>query len=87
MLANVMQGTSLSPSAAALMRLRSLVGDYIFAVAVDGLFMASQYDMPWIDPVGGFMLCDQVRSLEFHQGGTEGGSLDKKGSHVFTRGR
>jgi hypothetical protein len=39
MLANVMQGTSLSPSAAALMRLRSLVGDYIFAVAVDGLFM------------------------------------------------
>ncbi len=76
-LANMLRGISLSPSAHGrrprFMRLRSFVGDYIPAVAVDGLFMATQYDLPWIDPVGGFMLYDQVQSLEFIKAGLEVG--------------
>jgi hypothetical protein len=76
-LANLLRGTSLSPSARRrqlrFMRLRSFVGDYIPAAAVDGLFMATQYDVPWIDPVGGFMLYDQVQSLEFIKAGLEVG--------------
>src|SRR5712691_10339397 len=76
-LANMLPGLSLSPAAhrrrPRFMRLRSVVGDYIPAVAVDGLFMATQYDVPWIDPVGGFMLYDQVQSLEFIKAGLEVG--------------
>ncbi len=76
-LANMLPGISLSPAAhrrrLRFMPLRSFVGDFIQAVAVDGLFMATQYDVPWIDPVGGFMLYDQVQSLEFIKAGLEVG--------------
>ncbi len=54
-------------------RLRSFVGDYLPAAVVDGLFMATQYDFPWTDPLGGFELYDQVHSLEFIKAGLEVG--------------
>jgi hypothetical protein len=76
-LAKMLRGISLAPSAhqrrLRFMRLQSFVGDYIPAVAVDGLLMATQYDVPWVDPVGGFMLYDQVQSLEFIKVGLEVG--------------
>lgn len=55
------------------MRFRSFVGDYLPAVAVDGLFMATQYDVPWVNPLGGFELYDQVQSLNFLRDGLEVG--------------
>jgi len=54
-----------------LFRLRSFVGDYLPAVALDGLVLATQYDIPWVDPLGGFELYDQVQSLEFVKAGFE----------------
>ncbi len=54
-------------------RLRSFVGDYLPAVAVDGFFMATQYDIPWIHPQFGFDLYDQVQALEFIKAGLEVG--------------
>jgi GT2 family glycosyltransferase len=54
-------------------RFRSFVGDYLPAVAVDGLFMATQYDLPWVDALGGFELYDQVQALEFIKAGFEVG--------------
>jgi glycosyl transferase family 2 len=76
-LASVLRGISLLPTAyqrrLRFQRLRSFVGDYLPAVAVDGLLMATQYDLPWIDPLRGFMLYDQVQSLEFIKAGLEVG--------------
>jgi hypothetical protein len=76
-LASVLRGISLLPTSyqrrLRFQRLRSFVGDYLPAVAVDGLLMATQYDLPWIDPLGGFMLYDQVQSLEFIKAGLEVG--------------
>jgi len=76
-LAHLLRGISLSPLARQrrlrFMPLRSFVGDYMPAVAVDGLLMATQYDVPWVDPIGGFMLYDQVQSLEFIKAGLEVG--------------
>src|SRR5439155_26124226 len=37
-------------------RFRAFAGDYLPAVSADGLFMATQYDVPWINPLGGFLL-------------------------------
>jgi len=54
-------------------RYRSFVSDYMPVAVVDGIFMATQYDIPWISPVGGFMLYDQVHSLEFVRAGLEVG--------------
>jgi GT2 family glycosyltransferase len=54
-------------------RFRSFVGDYLPAVVVDGFFMATQYDMPWTSPVGGFELYDEVRAAEFIAAGLEVG--------------
>ncbi len=54
-------------------RFRSFVGDYLPAVAVDGLFLATQYDVPWINPLGSFLLYDQVQALEFIKAGLEVG--------------
>jgi GT2 family glycosyltransferase len=54
-------------------RFRSFVGDYLPAVVVDGFFMATQYDMPWTDPLGGFELYDDVRAMEFIKAGLEVG--------------
>lgn len=74
-LASLLRGIPLSPTAyrrqLRFMRLRSFVGDYLPAVAVDGLFMATQYDVPWTNQVGGFMLYDQVQALEFIKVGLE----------------
>ncbi len=56
-----------------LQRFRSFVGDYLPAVAVDGLFLATQYDMPWTNSLGGFELYDQVQALEFIKAGLEVG--------------
>jgi len=76
-LAPLLRGIPLSPSAYRRrlrpMQFRSFVGDYLPAVAVDGLFMATQYDVPWTNPLGGFMLYDQVQSLEFIKAGFEVG--------------
>src|SRR5437667_6161962 len=54
-------------------RFRSFVGDYLPAVVVDGFFMATQYDMPWTSPLGGFELYDKVRAVEFIAAGLEVG--------------
>jgi hypothetical protein len=54
-------------------RFRSFTGDYLPAVAVDGLFIATQYDVPWSDVVGGFMFYEQVHSVDFIQAGLEVG--------------
>jgi len=54
-------------------RFRSFVGDYLPAVVVDGFFMATQYDMPWTSPLGGFELYDKVRAAEFIRAGLEVG--------------
>jgi hypothetical protein len=54
-------------------RFRSFVGDYMPAAAVDGLFLATQYDLPWINPLGGFELYEQVQALEFINAGLEVG--------------
>ncbi len=54
-------------------RFQSFVGDYLPAVVVDGLLMATQYDIPWRNPLGGFELYDQVQSLEFIKAGLEVG--------------
>jgi hypothetical protein len=56
-----------------LTRFRSFVGDYLPAVVVDGPLMATQYDLPWVNALGGFMLYDQVQSLEFIKAGLEVG--------------
>ncbi len=76
-LASLLRGIPLSPSAyrrrLRFMRLQPFVGDYLPAIAVDGLLMATQYDVPWTNPVGGFMLYDQVQSLEFVTSGLEVG--------------
>jgi hypothetical protein len=54
-------------------RFRSIVGDYLPAVNVDGLFMATQYDIAWENPLGGFLLYDQVQALNFIKAGLEVG--------------
>ncbi len=54
-------------------RFRSFVGDYLPAVVVDGFLMATQYDMPWTSPLGGFELYDEVRAVEFITAGFEVG--------------
>jgi len=54
-------------------RFRSFIGDYLPAVVVDGFFMATQYDMPWTSPLGGFELYDKVRAVEFIAAGLEVG--------------
>jgi len=54
-------------------RFRSFVGDYLPAVAVDGFFMATQFDIPWMHPVFGFDLYDQVQCLEYMKLGLEVG--------------
>lgn len=54
-------------------RLQSFIGDYLPAIVLDGLVMATQYDIPWRDPLGGFELYDQVQSLEFINAGLEVG--------------
>ncbi len=56
-----------------LSRFRSFAGDYLPAVAVDGLFMATQYDMRWTSPLRGFLLYDQVQAVEFIKAGFEVG--------------
>jgi GT2 family glycosyltransferase len=61
-----------------LQRFRSFVGDYMPAVAVDGQFMATQYDIPWVDALGGFELYDQVQALEFIKAGLEVGIAREK---------
>jgi GT2 family glycosyltransferase len=54
-------------------RFRSVVGDYQPAAVVDGLFMATQYDLPWVNSLGGFELYDHVQALEFIKAGLEVG--------------
>ena len=54
-------------------RFRSFAGDYLPVVSADGLFMATQYDVPWINPLGGFLLFDQVHASEFIKAGLEVG--------------
>jgi GT2 family glycosyltransferase len=54
-------------------RFRSVVGDYVPAAVVDGLFMATQYDLPWANSLGGFELYDHVQALEFIKAGFEVG--------------
>jgi GT2 family glycosyltransferase len=54
-------------------RFRSVVGDYQPAAVVDGLFMATQYDLPWVNSLGGFELYDHVQALEFIKSGLEVG--------------
>ena len=56
-----------------LMRFRSFVGDYLPAVAVDGLLVATQYDLPWRDELGGFDLYEQVHALQYIRAGLEVG--------------
>lgn len=56
-----------------LMRFRGFVGDYLPAVAVDGLLVATQYDLAWQDVLGGFELYEQVHALEFIKAGLEVG--------------
>lgn len=52
---------------------RSFVGDYLPAVVVDGLLLATQYDIAWSNPLGGFMMYDQVQAMEFIKAGLEVG--------------
>jgi hypothetical protein len=54
-------------------RFRSVVGDYLPAVGVDGVFMATQYDVPWMNPLGGFELYEHVQAVEFIKAGLEVG--------------
>jgi len=54
-------------------RFRSFVGDYLAAVGVDGVFMATQYDVPWMNPLGGFELYEHVQAAEFIKSGLEVG--------------
>jgi len=54
-------------------RFRSFIGDYLPAVVVDGFFMATQCDMSWTSPLGGFELYDKVRAIEFINAGLEVG--------------
>jgi len=56
-----------------LTRFRSFVGDYLPAVVIDGPLMATQYDIPWVNSLGGFQLYDQVQSAEFIKAGLEVG--------------
>ncbi len=56
-----------------LSRFRSFVGDYLPAVNVDGFFLATQYDLVWENPLGGFFLYDQVQALNFIKAGLEVG--------------
>lgn len=56
-----------------LMRFRSFVGDYLTAAAVDGLLVATQYDLPWQDVLGGFELYEQVHALQCIRAGLEVG--------------
>ena len=57
-----------------LMRFRSFIGDYLAAVAVDGFFLATQYDIPWTRPEFGFEgPWDHVQALEFIKTGLEVG--------------
>lgn len=56
-----------------LMRFRGFTGDYLAAAAVDGLLVATQYDLPWRDVLGGFDLYEQVQALEFIRAGLEVG--------------
>ena len=56
-----------------LMCFRSFVGDYLPAVAVDGLLVATQYDLPWRDELGGFDLYEQVHALQYIRAGLEVG--------------
>lgn len=60
-----------------LIRALSFVGNYLPAVVVDGFFMATQYDLPWQNPLGPFDvvndLYDHVQSLEFIKAGLEVG--------------
>jgi hypothetical protein len=76
-LANLLPGISFSPMAyrrrLRFTRLRPVIGDYLSAVTVDGMFMATQYDLPWRNPIGGFHVYDQVQSLEFIKAGLEVG--------------
>ncbi len=61
-----------------LSRFRSFVGDYLPAVNVDGLFMATQYDIAWENPLGGFLLYDQVQALNFVKAGLEVGIVQQE---------
>ena len=54
-------------------RFRQVVGDYQPAAVVDGLFLATQYDLPWANSLGGFELYDHVQALEFIKAGLEVG--------------
>ncbi len=54
-------------------RFRSFVGDYLAAAAVDGFFMATQYDIPWVHPQFGFDLYETVQAMEFIKAGLEVG--------------
>ncbi len=49
-----------------------VLGKYILAVCVDGVFMATQYDIPWRkDLYGGFIYYEGPHSLEFIKRGYE----------------
>jgi len=67
-------------------RFRSFAGDYMPAVVVDGFFMATQYDMPWTSPLGGFELYDKVRAVEFITAGLEVGIARQQMTWCFHRG-
>ncbi len=54
-------------------RFRSFTGDYLPAVTVDGFFMATQYDIPWVHPLFGFDLYETVQATEFIKAGLEVG--------------
>jgi len=54
-------------------RFRSFVGDYLPAATVDGFFMATQYDIPWVHPQFGFDLYETVQATEFIKAGFEVG--------------
>jgi hypothetical protein len=75
--ATYMPGIPLSPAAyrrrLTFSRLLTFADDYLPAVVVDGFFMATQYDIPWKDPLGGFELYDHVQSFEFIKAGFEVG--------------
>jgi GT2 family glycosyltransferase len=54
-------------------RFRGFVGDYLPAATVDGFFMATQYDIPWVHPQFGFDLYETVQATEFIKAGLEVG--------------
>ncbi len=76
-MANLLTGIPLSPTAyrrrLRFIRMQSFVGDYLPAVVVDGQLIATQYDLPWRNSIGGFHVYDQVQSLEFIKAGLEVG--------------